>query len=429
VLFYLIDTARFDRFSVNGYDHLTSPNLAKLASQGLLLTGGNAPASSTIPSVSALFASRHPSELGGRLDRKRSERKTLAEAFRDAGYATAAFQANYLLKRPMGYARGFDTYEIVTGVRPTGKRTAWADELHEPAIAWLRANADQPFFLYLQSMDVHHYHAVPLFYERFRRAEPSATGPETAPGNIDIENLDAEMRANLRSLSDLYDASIAYADHEIGNLLAVLTELGIAEKTVVVVTSDHGEPLGQRGALLHGESLFQELVHVPVVIHLPWLSEGRRIEQLFSLIDLGPTVADLVGVPIPAWWSGRSLLRPGSELRPPSAVGAIGVVRWGRRRKPRDDAKRPRGASWFVREGDWKLIQDRDGIHLFHIPSDPGEERDRQAEHPILAQYLVGEIARRSPSFRVGWQKPQALEKSLANPDREELQKALRSLG
>jgi hypothetical protein len=110
-------------------------------------------------------------------------------------------------------------------------------------------------------------------------------------------------------------------------------------------------------------------------------------------------------------------------------VGAIGVVRWGRRRKPRDDAKGPRGASWFVREGDWKLIQDRDGIHLFHIPSDPGEERDRQAEHPILAQYLVGEIARRSPSFRVGWQKPQALEKSLAEPDREELQKALRSLG
>ena len=123
------------------------------------------------------------------------------------------------------------------------------------------------------------------------------------------------------------------------------------------------------------------------------------------------------------------MLRPGWELRLPSAVGAIGVVRWGRRRNPRDDAKNPGAASWFVREGDWKLIQDRDGIHLFHIPSDPGEERNRQAERPILARYLAGEIARRSPSFRVGWQKPRALEKTLAEPDREELQKALRSLG
>jgi len=424
VLFYLIDTARFDRFAVDGYDKPNSPNLSRLASQGLLLTGGSAPASATIPSVSALFASRHPSELGGRLDRKRRERKTLAEAFRDAGYATAAFQANYLLKRPLGFARGFDTYEVVTGKGPKGKRTARAAELHEPAVEWLRANANEPFFLYIQSMDVHHYFAPPAFIERF--GGDGSTATTVAPA---FEYADEEMSAHLRSLSARYDASIAYADYEIGKLVAVLDELGIAEKTVIVVTSDHGEPLGQRGALLHGSSLYEELIHIPAVIHLPWLSESRRIDDLFGLTDLGPTVADLAGVPIPAWWRGRSMLRSELDLRPRSAVGAIGVVRWGRRREPQEGATASTGGTWYIREGDWKLIQDRDGFALFHLPSDPGEERDRQAERPIHAQYLAFEIARRSPSFRADWRRPQPLGESLAEPEREDLQKALRELG
>ena len=411
VLLYVVDTLRADRLSAYGYEGPTSPRLERLAASGVLFRNAYASGPATFMSVPSLLASRYPAELGGRLDPDGAARETIAEMLRDAGYATAAFQANPLLDAK-GYGRGFDRYEKLT--RP-GSPTR-AETLHEQALAWLREQGDRPFFLYLQSMDVHYPYDPPA----------TALPADLAAGEVaERERLLASLNPPSRRLlledggwpgwsPARYQAAVRYADHEIGKLLDALDATGAGARTIVIVTADHGEPLGDRGELRHGVSLHEEIVRVPLIVQLPGVRGGHEVDQVVSLLDVAPTLADLLGLPPRDHFVGRSLFASRSAAQPPSAVGEIPV---GLGRGTR---------AWFAREGQWKLIADEAGARLYHLPSDPHETRDVTARHPGQAHYLAtlatARVGGRAPSTRT-------LEAGLTEDERHRRQEALRSLG
>jgi len=401
VVLYVVDTLRHDHLSAYGYERETSPNLDELARRGFLFANVYAPGTSTLPSISALFTSRHPS-----LSKRAFHRgeMTLAGAFQAAGYNTAAIQANYLATASLGLSSGFDEYRPLLG-SPT-RTFVRAENLHRAALKWLRSRPPGPFFLYIQSMDVHEYDPPPSF-ANIQWEQPSESAPFSYSGR--------------EVSSDNYDRTIAYADSEIGKLFEELRELNLDQNTAVLITSDHGEPLSQHGHYLHGTSVYEELVHIPAILVLPWHEGGVRVEPIVSLVDMGPTLLELAGVPVPGDFQGHSLLRPYPAGQPPTAVGE--KTKWLLRdRKHGND-------EWYLRRGPWKLIMDEAHVRLYHLPSDPGETMDVSAGNPIEAAYLASELMSRTPVFRSGWAEVPPLDSNLSVQEGEELENALRSLG
>jgi arylsulfatase A-like enzyme len=401
VLLYVVDTLRHDHLSAYGYERQITPNLDRLARRGFLFDNTYAPGTATLPSVSALFTSRHPS-----LSRRalREKKTTLAGAFQRAGYNTVAFQANYLANASLGLASGFDKYWSLRG--PQERPFLRAGDLHRRALNWLRSRPPGPFFVYIQSMDVHEYDPPPAF-EKMQWKHPSEQ---------------ARLSQSGRKMStDNYDRTIAYMDSEIGKLFDGLRALNLEGETVVLITSDHGEPLSQHGHVLHGTSVYEELVHIPAILVLPWHEGGVRVEPIVSLIDLAPTLLELAGLPVPDDFQGHSLLQSYPAGEAPTAVGE--KTKWLLRdRKHGED-------EWYLRRGPWKLIMDEVRVRLFHLPTDRGETRDLSAERPIVAAHLATELMARTPIFRSGWAEVPPLDSDLSAQEGEELEKALRSLG
>jgi arylsulfatase A-like enzyme len=420
VVLYVIDTLRADRLSAYGYERDTSPQLKARAEKGVLFRNAYATASHTVPSIASLYWSRMPSDLtrGGGLPSAPSP--TLAERFQAGGYATAAFQGNELLVPGSGYSRGFDTYEVLKDARPEKKGVPIdAGNLHSHVLSWMVAHRDEPFFVYVQTMDVHYPYLPPApFTDMFvDPAKIESVRREMEEKGVPPDKVKKALWALESFNPHRYDGGIAYADHELGRFLDALDALGLGERTAVVITADHGEPLGQHGDLLHGRSLHEEIIHVPLVVLLPWHRQGVQVDEIVSLIDVAPTLLDLAGLPVPAEFRGRSLFAPWNERRPPAALGEQTEMR----------SQRTAGA--YMREGSWKLMVDGDNEALFQVPPDVGETKDVKADHPIETGYLRTEMMRRVPAFERDAPPAQSLESGLSAPQRKKLEESLRALG
>ena len=435
VIVYVIDTLRADHLTPYGAAPEVSPFLDDFARRSALFRRGYSLAASTPPSISGLFASLPPYRLAGTLT-KATVPTTLAEAFQAAGHATASFQANFLLIEPLGFSRGFDTYEML---RRRGKKKMQpvdAEALHEAALAWLGEHRDEPFFLYIQTMDAHFPYDPPSPYaercaveydsvEDARRlvhsrieADSSLDAEEKAARLKRLEALkDAEIEPLIQYLQSIgepcYDAAIAYADAQLGTFVGELEKLGVADRTAIVVTADHGEPLNEHGTLDHGVNLYEEQIHVPLLVHLPGAS-AQDVDVPVSLIDVAPTVLDWAGLPVPEGFAGRSLLQPDPD-------GRQGVVFGERLEKA---IARNGGPNAFVREGDWKLILTGEKRELYDLAHDPDETRDRGREDPIRARYLESALRRVAPPAA-----STSAPASLSDADAKTLQQSLRALG
>ncbi|MBW2272761.1 MAG: sulfatase [Deltaproteobacteria bacterium] len=402
VVLYLIDTLRADRLSFQGYARKTSPRMDALAARSIVFTNAYSPGSYTLPSVTSLFGSRFPSALNGRLTPGEIVPETLTESFRKAGYATAAFQANSLVKSiTTHHERGFDVYRAfpMTGKSPKQGFVA-ASTLHRSALHWVRKHAAAPFFLYLQSMDVHGPHPAPEPWEQ------KFVGEAPVPGPVGLAHKPVSTK-----LSDRYDGRLAYQDHEIGRLLARLRNMQLAHDTAIIVTSDHGEPLGERGHILHGHSLFEELVHIPLIMDLPG-EPPRRIADVVSLMDLGPTILDIAGIPKPDGLVGHSMLEPRACTTPATAYGEL---------------MRPKTLEihgWYVRQGEWKLIMNRKGEKLFHLPTDPTEDSDKSDQYPVTTGYLAALARANSPALQSGATQP-----PMSPEEARKMEEELRAIG
>ncbi|MGB5816163.1 MAG: sulfatase [Thermoanaerobaculia bacterium] len=377
IILYLVDTLRADRLGAYGSSKSLTPNLDAFAADAILFRHSVAQSSATLPSTASIFTGLWPREHGAvRRDRRiPSELETLPEVLAAAGYATAAVAANGFISEGFGFAEGFDHFVRLIG------REAPASEVHAEALAWLdTAGRDGPFFLYVHAIDPHTSYAPPADYrQRFAPdVDDPAIGGQEAVDALKEQEEEAEPGV-ADDLAALYDAEVAYSDHEFGRFLEELSGRGLYEESLIIFVSDHGEEFMEHGSWTHGHSLHAELVDVPLIVRLPlgWAS-GTRIDDPVQHIDLLPTLLDLLGVEPPMPLAGRSLLSilsdPGSRRAPIfSAVGSdlVSVV-------------------W----GDWKLVTRPErgpelDTRLYNRANDPGEQTDLVASRPVVAGYLA----------------------------------------
>jgi arylsulfatase A-like enzyme len=337
VLLLLLDTVRACDLSLYGYPLPTTPYLETLARGGVVFEQAIAPAPWTLPTHATLFTGRWPSELEADwLSPLESSPTTLAEVFRGRGYRTGGFVANLqATSTPTGLGQGFETYQdylphlevlirapavgrrlfdlVVLpwlGERPLGRKPA--REIRQSFLDWVGEGGERPFFAFLNFFDAHlPYDPAPEHLGR--------VGPVT---QVSAEQ--REARLALRSDSAWtrerrlrYDEAIASIDEEIRTIVAALETRRLLDRTVIVVTSDHGELFGEHGLLGHGHSLYLNEIRVPLLIwNRSGLPAGARIGETVSLRDLGRTILDLAGIETAALggttlrslWEGDSTL-------------------------------------------------------------------------------------------------------------------------
>jgi arylsulfatase A-like enzyme len=394
VLLISLDTTRRDHTSVYGYERATTPNLEKLAAEGVRFALAYAPSATTGPSHATLFTSlapiTHRVVKNGRVLTPPHE--TLAERLHARGWVTAGVVSSYVLDARFGYAQGFDHWDDdFDPATATVRNEEWegaavevfdrrADATTARAVAWLDGRRDpaRPFFLFVHYFDPHAPWLPPA---DLARAFPPADGPGEG----------------LRAQTARYDAEIAFTDQQLGALFDALEERGLADDTLVAVTADHGEGLMQHGLLLHGAQIYEEQVRVPLLLRWPArLPAGRVIEGAVSLIDLAPTLLELAGVPLAAGDAsqGRSLVPviEGRESLDPARPVFLFRQHYAR---GFDSGVPVAGEQYGVRLGDWKLIlgPEEGTRQLFDVARDPRERRDRAAEEPERAAELERRIA------------------------------------
>ena len=281
LLLITIDTLRADRVSCYDPDHVQTPNMDGLAAAGTVFGRAFTHVPLTLPAHASLLVGRTPPAHGVR-DNGRfvvpAELQTLAELLKSRGYATAAFVGGYPLHSRFGLAQGFDVYDDRFATAPGVSREfaeARAGAVVDKALAW--ANGPRPpWFLWVHLYDPHDPYEPP---------EPFLTRFQDAP----------------------YDGEVAYVDDSVGRLLSTLRDRGLMGDTVVVLTGDHGESLGDHGELTHGFMTYDPVLWVPLIVAAPGLGPGRSDENV-AHVDVFPTVCDLLSIAKPAGLEGRSLL-------------------------------------------------------------------------------------------------------------------------
>jgi arylsulfatase A-like enzyme len=380
VLLVVIDTLRADHLGVYGYDRPTSANIDALAAKGLRYTAAGSPASWTLPSFGSFVTGLYPAGHGaGANDGERSAQSgihadlpTLAERMQQAGYRTGAIVTNPYLKRAFGIDRGFSTYSDALGlahipmflqplrmlrVQIMSGRYFYrpANLMVDEALEWWTATEGGPRFLMLHLMDPH--------------------DPYNPP-SMDVAALGA---VHTDPDEDAYDAEIRFTDRELGRLLAA-----VGDEVVVIVTSDHGETFGEHPDpypqdhwpfTRHGHTLYQELLHVPLMVVGPGIPVDI-IDRPVRAFDVVPTILDIATAePFPV--AGQPLWEAIGRTAPaaPSAVGAQ-AMRFGTEKRA-------------VRLGDDKLIRSRWGDELYDLAADPAELDNRAERQPATVTHLA----------------------------------------
>jgi arylsulfatase A-like enzyme len=237
----------------------------------------------------------------------------LAERFAQLGYETAAFIANPVLHAGIGFDRGFDTFYVVAGNDVTNSAESSAPALQRRLEPWLEAHREQPFFLYVHYLDPHSPYENPDMPDGRSPFFPDYHGHITGRdvygllmGTVRLE----DPAADTAHLTALYDGEISYVDRHVGRLLALAEQRGDRD-LLVALTSDHGEELSDHGGWNHALTLYDELVHVPLVLR--WsgkLPRGKRVAAPVALLDLAPTLVAAAGGEVPRTWSGLDLQSP-----------------------------------------------------------------------------------------------------------------------
>lgn len=367
VLFIIVDTLRADHLGCYGYERALTPSIDELASSGVRFENVVTAAPVTAPSIATLMTSTLPSYHGVRDNEIFSLNEnlpTLASAFSEAGYLTAGFVSSVVLNRRGGFAAGFAHYDDDLAqeyvcydddyapqrdeLQGTQRR---AEAVTGAALDWLRGVArGKPFLCFVHYFDPHDPYDPP---------PPAVAGLDKYP----------------------YDGEIAYTDAQIGRLLGGLEELGLRDKTLVVLTADHGEGLGEHLERTHGFFLYDATVMVPLVFCLPGIipSEVVLSSQVRTL-DVMPTILDLAGAAVPETAQGVSLARAIlSGLEPPDMDAYI------------ETYHTLYSYNWHeltgMRTPDWKYVR-APVSELYDLRSDPGEMDNLAAFKPEIVSQM-----------------------------------------
>ena len=372
VLVYLVDTLRADHLGCYGYDRPTSPHLDAFARDAILFTNARAESSWTRPTVASLFTGLAPPRHGvhGRLDALPQGTPTVASALGAAGWQTAGFITNGNVAPVFGFAQGFDDYQLVRGALVpdahgmTAEPLPGSTRLTTRARHWLAGrDGGRPFFLYLHASDPHGPYVPPADLRRRFGVPDTAAWLGTLDGLRWLYDGPRPPTDETRAMVvRLYDAEIANNDRQFGRLLAHLRRQGLYDDTIIVFVADHGEEFYEHGTWEHGKTLYDEVLHVPLLIKLPGNAfGGRRLDAPAQLADVLPSLLAQLGLPVPDGLDGEDVL-----------AGLIAGT-------PRDG--RPTFAhlamdgqvSDAIEDRGWKLITGFGGGELYDRRRDAGE--------------------------------------------------------
>lgn len=412
VILIVADALRADHLGCYGFDRPTSPVIDQLAAGGLRCTDFNTVAPSTLASFTTLFTSRHTKDHGASRNGfvPFENLPTLAEAYRDAGYETAAFVSSYSITSEFAVNKGFDHFDeemTATTALPDNSLIRPAKKVTDSFFRWLNARKDdKPFFVMIHYFDPHWpYEPPPRFISSVRTTK---TGIVKAASYQDVNKAKyilAESKGvpndYVYAIHDLYCAEICYMDDEIGRVVRRFRGKDKDETgTLLVFTADHGETFWEhRDYFFHGLTVFETAISIPLIFNCPGLIPAGAVRDLpFSNIDLAPTLCRLNGVEIPGTFAGMSF---DSFLMPSSGgQGSAGLeagtgseetsgsrLRYSEATMPykvETDVPRPNyRKSKSIRRGPWKYIiypfSDDPG-ELYNIVEDPGEKSDLAGE-------------------------------------------------
>jgi len=393
ILLVTVDTLRDDHCSVSGYMRQTTPTLEGLAREGTRMELAYAPTATTGPTHASLFTSLYPIAHGVVKNGLPlvEEHDTLAEILSASGYRTAAVVSSFVLDARFGYGQGFEDYaddfdpasatmrrSHFQGFTVDGAFDQPANRTTETATRLLKrlGQGGRPFLLFVHYFDPHAPYVPP---EPFASRYAAESSPD----------------ARLAAMVSAYDGEIAFTDREVGKLLEFLKTSELDRDTLVVVTADHGEGLMQHGHMYHGVQIYEEAVRVPLLFRLPGRIEaGRSLAGPVELVDVMPTVLELVGVEPPKGQQGRSLaaaLEAGASLDPERAV-----FLHRRHYAPEQIGNIPvAGEKFAIRAGPWKYIEgEAEGTReLFNLQDDPGELVNLYETSRAVADELQTRIA------------------------------------
>jgi arylsulfatase A-like enzyme/Tfp pilus assembly protein PilF len=372
VLVITLDTTRADRIGAYGYAGIQTPNLDRLAREGVLFEQAASAAPLTLPAHSSLFTGRLPPEHGVRdnggffLDPRET---TLAEILKGRGLATGAFVGAYVLDSKWGINQGFDTYfdnfdlskyKVIS----LGAIQRPGNEVVDEGLKWLAHVGSSRFFGWIHLYDAHSPYEPPEPYKSIYRDRP-------------------------------YVGEIAFDDAQVGRVIAYLDSHGLLDKTIVVVMGDHGESLTEHGEATHGFFVYESTVHVPLIIRAPFSKTrgGRRVADVVRSVDVMPTVLEMLGIPPPHDIEGVSIA--------PLMTGAakeLGLESYSEAMYPLHHF------GWSdlraMRTGRYKLIA-APRPELYDLQDDPGEHHDLYAERQALGQRMLDRLRERERRFAV----------------------------
>lgn len=419
VIIIILDALRADHLSLYGYDRLTSPNIDKWAQGRGSIVFDNAftPKTKTSPAVASLFTGLYPSShrIYYCAQFLRDDLTTLSEILQHNGFRTASIVANANVSEKFNFHQGFSYHK--SGF---SSKLAPAEELVDESIKWLDSVKGERLFLYLHFLDTHTPYEPPEQYKMlFLQDERSKEFKDwdipvgsTFLGHIRDEIVIEDHETDIDYYVSMYDSEIRYFDAEIQRLLEYLDENGLSRNTLVIFTSDHGESLTEHDFFFaHGSFAYQTTAKIPLIIHHESFGEARRNDALVSLIDLAPTILDLLNLRVDNVLDGVSLVE---ILTDPEVHPEYVYILGGDRHE------------WVIlhaiTDGRWKLIYNplglsRNGLYnlfnsfyprykiewisrssefrdplleyqLYDLEKDPGETKNVVGEYPAEAQRL-----------------------------------------
>ncbi len=395
VLLISVDSLRADHLGCYGYERDTSPAIDALADGGVIFEHAIAQAPWTLPSHTSLLTSLY-SRTHQVNDVKRQlapQVPTLASVLEEAGYATRAVVSGPFMQARFGLGKGFQVYDDTLakmGHRESHEAVT-ATATYERAMELLE-DAPEPFFLFVHFWDVHYDYKPPAPYDT--QFDPDYAGSITSERFMKNEAIHPGMAASdLDHIEALYDGEIAWTDEHIAKLLTGLAQRGVQERTIVVLTADHGDEFFEHGEKGHMHSLYEEQVHVPLVMRVPGLAAPQRVSQSVGLVDVMPTLLDELGLAAPSTLQGRSLaaLLHGEALQTRPVFSETTKAR-----KNKSDKRK--SESWCAYDAGRKLIlfdAERYPPELYDLAQDPGETlnlltSDPQSPlHKTLGEWLV----------------------------------------
>ena len=439
VLLIVMDTVRASSLSLHGYERDTTPNLARLARKGVRFDHARSTAPWTLPSHASMFTGRWPHQLSAAEDQALDATyPTLAEVLTDRGYATGGFVANtHFCNIWFGLNRGFTHYEDMCGeflavslaetlhcsmlgqclVRLCGlplepdRSRKDAGRINRDFLTWASRQKGRPFFAFLNYFDAHDPYLLP---------DGVVHDSELKPHNADEvaalvkwskrpkQNVPPQLNDLVR---DAYDDCITHIDDRLGQLFDEMERSGLLEKTLVIITSDHGEQLGEHGLFLHGRSLYREEVHVPLVVVPPGgMARGVSIPDPVSLRDLPATIVDVVGLRNDSPFPGKSLAgywnsNPASNKPPADPVLTQVALR------ENVSNNKGRAPAWrgpmksLVADGNVYILNADGDEELYDLQADPREIKDladTAVSEPILERFrtALDELLGKEPPSR-----------------------------